>query len=38
VSICVKDLELMHKFYEEVIGLEIMRREENYAFLKIAEG
>jgi len=38
VSIRVKDLDLMHKFYEDVIGLELLRREESYAFFKIAEG
>ena len=38
VSIRVNDLELMHKFYEDVIGLELLRREESYAFFKIAEG
>ena len=38
VSIRVNDLDLMHKFYEDVIGLEILRREESYAFFKIAEG
>ena len=38
VSIRVNDLDLMHKFYEEVIGLEMLRREESYVFFKIAEG
>lgn len=38
VSICVKDLDAMHKFYEEVVGLEVIRREENYIFFKVAEG
>jgi len=38
VSIRVNDLELMQKFYEDVIGLDLLRREENYAFYKIAEG
>jgi catechol-2,3-dioxygenase len=38
VSIRVNDLDLMHKFYEDVIGLEILRREESYSFFKIAEG
>ncbi|MFC1922095.1 VOC family protein [Chloroflexota bacterium] len=38
VSIRVKDLNSMHKFYEEVIGLEILRREESFVFFKIAEG
>lgn len=38
VSICVKDLDAMHKFYEEAVGLEVIRREENYIFFKVAEG
>ena len=38
VSIRVNGLDLMHKFYEDVIGLELLRREERYAFSKIAEG
>ena len=27
VSICVRDLDAMHKFYEEVVGLEVLRRD-----------
>ena len=38
VSIRVKDLDKMRKFYEEVIGLEVIRREEDYVFFKVAEG
>jgi catechol-2,3-dioxygenase len=38
VSICVKDLDAMHKFYEEVIGLEVLRRDESFVFFKVAEG
>ena len=38
VSIRVMDLDLMHKFYEEVIGLEVLRRDEGFVFFKIAEG
>lgn len=38
VSIRVKDLDAMHKFYEEVIGLEVLRRDEDFVFFKIAEG
>jgi catechol 2,3-dioxygenase-like lactoylglutathione lyase family enzyme len=38
VSIRVNDLDVMLKFYEEVIGLELLRREESYVFFKIAEG
>jgi len=28
----------MHKFYEEVVGLEVIRRDESFVFFKIAEG
>jgi len=28
----------MHKFYEEVVGLEVLRRDEDFVFFKIAEG
>ena len=38
VSIRVKDLDAMHKFYEEVVGLEMLRREESFVFFKVAEG
>src|SRR5215813_2045715 len=38
VSICVKDLESMRKFYEEVVGLEVLRVDESFVFFKIAEG
>lgn len=38
VSIRVKDLDAMHKFYEDVVGLELLRREERYVFFKVAEG
>ena len=38
VSIRVRDLDAMHKFYEEVIGLEALRRDESFVFFKIAEG
>ena len=38
VSIQVKDLDAMHKFYEEVVGLEVLRRDESFVFFKIAEG
>ena len=38
VSIRVRDLDAMHKFYEEVVGLELLRRDENFVFFKIAEG
>jgi catechol 2,3-dioxygenase-like lactoylglutathione lyase family enzyme len=38
VSIRVKDLDAMHKFYEAVVGLEVLRRDESFVFFKIAEG
>ena len=38
VSIRVKDLDAMQKFYEEVVGLEVLRRDESFVFFKIAEG
>ena len=38
MSIRVKDLDAMHKFYEEVVGLEVLRREESFVFFKVAEG
>ena len=38
VSIRVKDLDVMHKFYEEVVGLELLERGESFVFFKIAEG
>ena len=38
VSIRVRDLDAMQKFYEEVVGLEVLRRDESFVFFKIAEG
>jgi len=38
VSIQVRDLDAMQKFYEEVVGLELLRRDESFVFFKIAEG
>ena len=40
VSIQVRGLDAMHKFYEEVVGLEVLRRddEERFVFFKVAEG
>ena len=38
MSIRVKDLDAMRKFYEEVVGLEVLRRDESFVFFKIAEG
>jgi catechol 2,3-dioxygenase-like lactoylglutathione lyase family enzyme len=38
VSIRVQDLDRMQTFYEEVVGLQVLRRDENFVFFKIAEG
>ena len=38
VSIRVRDLDAMHKFYEDVVGLEVLRRDESFVFFKIADG
>jgi catechol 2,3-dioxygenase-like lactoylglutathione lyase family enzyme len=38
VSIRVKDLDAMHRFYEDVVGLDVLRRDESFVFFKIAEG
>lgn len=37
-SIRVKDLGAMQRFYEQVVGLEVLRQEEDYVFFRIAEG
>jgi catechol-2,3-dioxygenase len=38
VSIRVKNLDEMHRFYEKVLGLEVLRREEGFIFYKITDG
>jgi len=38
VSIRVRNLDAMHKFYEEVVGLEVLKREGSFVFFKIAQG
>src|SRR3972149_2758708 len=38
VSIRVKDLDAMQKFYEEVVGLEVLRRDDSFVFFQVAEG
>ena len=38
VSLRVQDLDRMQEFYEEVVGLQVLRRDENFVFFKIAEG
>jgi catechol 2,3-dioxygenase-like lactoylglutathione lyase family enzyme len=38
VSIRVNDLERMQEFYENVVGLEVLSRDESFVFFKVAEG
>ena len=38
IALRVGDLESMARFYEEVVGLELMRRFPNAVFFRIAEG
>ena len=38
VSIRVKDLDTIHKFYEEVVALEVLRQDESFVFFKVGEG
>ncbi len=38
IALRVEDLDEMQRFYEEVIGLELMKRFPDSAFFKIAEG
>lgn len=38
IALRVKDLDVMQKFYEDVVGLEFMKRFPLAAFFKIAEG
>ncbi len=38
ISIRVKDLGGMCRFYEEVLGLPILRRDDSFVFLRIADG
>jgi catechol 2,3-dioxygenase-like lactoylglutathione lyase family enzyme len=38
VVIRVKDLDRMQEFYQRVVGLQLIRRFENMAFLRIADG
>jgi len=38
IALRVKDLDSMQKFYEEILGLELMKRFTDSAFFKIAEG
>ena len=38
IALRVDDLETMEKFYEEVVGLELMRRFPGMVFFRLAEG
>jgi catechol 2,3-dioxygenase-like lactoylglutathione lyase family enzyme len=38
IALRVEDLDTMQRFYEEVIGLELIKRFDNAAFLKLADG
>ncbi len=38
IALRVTDLDRMQQFYEDVIGLKLMKRFPNVAFFKIAEG
>ena len=38
VSIRVEDLDAMCTFYEDVVGLKVLRREESFVFFEIAQG
>ena len=38
VSIRVNNLDAMQKFYEDVVGLDVLRRDESFVFFKIAAG
>ena len=38
IALRVRDLDAMQRFYGEVVGLELMRRTETFAFFRIAEG
>ncbi len=38
IALRVGDLDAMQRFYEDVIGLELMKRFEHAAFFKLADG
>ena len=38
VSLRVQDLDIMRNSYEEVVGLEVLRRDESFVFFRVADG
>ena len=38
IALRVEDLDPMQRFYDKVIGLEVIKRFENATFLKLADG
>lgn len=38
IALRVRNLPVMHKFYEEVIGLTLIARTSHFAFFKVADG
>ena len=38
IALRVKNLDAMQNFYKEIVGLELMRRFDNIAIFRIAEG
>jgi catechol 2,3-dioxygenase len=38
IALRVENLDLMQRFYEQVVGLEVIRRFDNVVFFKIAQG
>jgi catechol 2,3-dioxygenase-like lactoylglutathione lyase family enzyme len=38
IALRVRDLDTMQRFYAEVIGLELLKRFDNAAFFKLADG
>jgi catechol 2,3-dioxygenase len=38
IALRVRDLDAMQRFYEQVIGLEVLRRADQAVFFKLADG
>jgi catechol 2,3-dioxygenase-like lactoylglutathione lyase family enzyme len=38
IALRVADLDAMQRFYQEVVGLELLRRFDHAAFFRIADG